>query len=119
MVEIIQFPLSRINKKPNQDTVKSSNSSSNILEFKKNTPTEVTTERIKAFFSEGSPKIVVGEDIVVEVFGKKYKGIISKVLERDKSNNITKILYMIPFLNGDDPFKFGEADFYYIIKKHD
>jgi hypothetical protein len=32
---------------------------------------------------------------------------------------VTKIAYVIPYLGGDDPVKFGEANFTYTIEIHD
>ena len=74
---------------------------------------------VKAFLSESSPSITVGGEIVVEVYGKKYKGVVTDILQRDKNNNIAKIAYTIPFLNSDDPFKFGETNLTYSLKKYD
>lgn len=90
---------------------------SNVLEFKKKE--NLNKGNIKAFLFEDSPKIFIGGEIVVEILGRKYIGAVTDISQRDSNNNITKIVYTIPFLDGDDPFKFGEADFIYSIKNHD
>lgn len=63
--------------------------------------------------------IVVGGEIVVEVYEKKHKGIVTTIIQKDKNNNVTIIAYTIPFLSGDDPLKFGEAKFTYSTKTYD
>jgi hypothetical protein len=57
--------------------------------------------------------------VIIKVFGKKYKGSVIDIIKKDKNNNVTKIMYSIPFLSGDDPLKFGEADFKYIVESYD
>lgn len=63
--------------------------------------------------------ITDGSEVVIELFDRKYKGVITSILQKDKNNNITKITYTIPFLESDDPFKFGEASFTYKVETHD
>ncbi len=83
-------------------------------------PQETVSEKsVQAFLFEGFPNITIGGEIVVEVCGKKYSGIVTDILQRDKNNNITKIAYNIPFLNSNDPFKFGEAKFTYKIETYE
>lgn len=111
MGEVIKFPA---NQKPTLTEAVGDGinnpESFNILEFKKKA-------NIKAFLSESSPRIVIGGEIIIEVLNKKYNGIVTEILQRDANNNITRIAYNIPFLNSNDPFKFGEANFTYSIKK--
>lgn len=100
MSEIIKFPT--IQKSASLDTVN------------KNVGVS-----INAYFFEDSPNIYIGGEIVVVICGKKHKGVVTGILQKDKNNNITKVAYSIPFLSGDDSLKFGEANFAYKIKKYD
>ena len=99
MGEVIKFP---INQKPVSAEV-----------FK------VGNSPIKSCLFKGAPQLVIGGEVVIEVSGKKHKGIVTAILQKDINNNVTKITYTIPFLDGDDPLKFGEADFTYDIKTYD
>jgi hypothetical protein len=114
MGEVIQFPAP---KKPNQGEVINEPSNpleeSHVLEFKKGLGLSVRGKSVQACLLQGSQNFAVGSEIVLEVFGKKYQAILTSIVERDTNNNITKIAYSVPFLNGDDPLKFGEADFTY------
>lgn len=103
MGELIKFPTTQ---KPE------SLESVNVLEFKKK-------EVVRAYLFEGNPRIAEGNEIIVEILGKKFLGIAIDILQRDSSNNVVKISYNVPFLEGDDPFKFGEASFTYKIETHD
>lgn len=73
----------------------------------------------QAYFLEGAPKVSVGSEVIIKINGKKYKGVVINEVQRDKNNNVTKITYTIPFLSANDPLKFGEADFKYIIETYD
>ncbi len=116
MAEVIKFPT--IEKKPSDTFTENSNdvAQSNVLWFKKNPNVE---SGITACLSEGDPYITIGGEVVIELCGKKHKGIVTDILQKDKNNNVIKVAYTIPFLNGDDPLKFGEAEFKYILKNHD
>lgn len=117
MAEVIKFPT--VEKSPSPETsVESLDevNNSNVLEFVK---TPDYASNVIACLSEGNPYIVTGGEVVIEICGKKYKGTVTEILQKDKNNNVTKIAYTIPFLNSGDPLKFGEAEFKYIIEKHD
>lgn len=117
MAEVIKFPT--VEKLPLSETSTESSatiSNSNVLEFRK-TPDHAGG--IIACLSEGNPYVVTGGEVVIEMCGKKHKGIVTDILQKDKNNNVTKIAYTIPFLNGNDPLKFGEAEFKYILKNHE
>lgn len=118
MGEIIKFPTIQ---KPDSPTVvnENINISAEVLEFRKRAELGIKEGTLKACLFEGAPTITVGGEVVVEVCERKYKGIVTDILQRDENNNVTRIAYSISFLNGDDPFKFGEADFIYKIEKYD
>lgn len=90
---------------------------SKVLEFKRDLG--IKGGNIKACLFQDFPRVIVGGEVVLELCGKKYKGTVIEILQRDENNNVTKISYSIPFLNGDDPLKFGEADFTYNTKIYD
>ncbi len=109
MGELIKFPTTQ---KPESLEI------ANVLEFK--SKENLNTKReVKAYLFEGNPRIATGNEVVVEIFGRKFLGITIDILQRDSNNNVIKISYNIPFLEGDDPFKFGEADFIYKIETHE
>ena len=120
MGEVIKFPTTKEIVQP-ENTVENVNDSteSKVLEFKRGTDLDIKTKNIKACLFEDFPVITIGGEIVVEINGKKYSGAVTDILQKDTNNNITKIAYTIPFLSGDDPLKFGEADFTYEIKSYD
>ena len=103
MGEVIKFPTTR---KPASVETGGNNS-------------ETAGNPIKACLFECIQNITIGGEVVVHVYGKKHKGIVTTILQRDENNNITKIAYTIPFLSGDDPLKFGEADFTYATETYD
>jgi hypothetical protein len=120
MGELIPFPLPKKQTKTESFTKDISNASeSNILTFEKRFNVQNQRNPVQAYFLEGSPKIIIGSEVIIKVFGKKYKGSVIDIIKKDKNNNVTKIMYSIPFLSGDDPLKFGEADFKYIVESYD
>lgn len=120
MAELIKFPI--IPKQPSPETVTENDDTStelNVVDFKRRIELSLKGKNLKACLFEGSPSVVVGGEVVVELFGKRYIGIVTGILQKDKNNNVTKIAYIIPTLSGDDPFKFGDADFTYNVETHD
>lgn len=90
-----------------------------VAEFKRKLELSLKGRTVKACLFEGSPSVVVGGEVVIEMFGKKCIGTVTGILQKDKNNNVTKIAYIIPTLSGDDPLKFGDADFTYNVETHD
>lgn len=115
MGEIINFP-GPTNNRPGNNVGNNGSSKPVVLEFRKET---LVKNIANAYLSEDHPFIAVGNEIIVEVGGRKHKATVTKILSRDGSNNVSTISYCIPFLNGDDPLKFGEANFKYKIETHD
>ena len=110
MGELIKFPTTQ---KPESLEIV------NVLEFKKKEDLNASKEIARAYLFESNPRIAAGNEIIVEILGRKFLGIAIDILQKDLNNNVIKISYNIPFLEGDDPFKFGEADFIYSIKNHE
>lgn len=120
MGEVIKFPIIQKVVLPETTAISRSNSTeSTIADFKKKIKTDEGERPIQACLCEDSPKIITGGEIVVHVYGKKCKGIVTNILQRDNNYNVTKIAHTIPFLSGDDPLKFGEANFTYNTEKYD
>ena len=97
MGEVIKFP--KVQKVASPETTKlSTNNSveSSITDFKKKVKQGIGERLIQAYLSEGSPKVITGGEVVIQVYGKKHKGIVTNILQRDNSYNVTKIAYTIP-----------------------
>jgi hypothetical protein len=93
---------------------------SNVLYFRSRE--QVGADRfgtVTAYFSRQSPKALVGGEVVIKILGASHKGVITNILDRDENGNITKIEYVVPHLNADDPYKFGTAHFVYKIEPHE
>ncbi len=120
MGELINFPTIQTSTAPHGANEDINNPiGAKVLRFGNVAGADTEKRTIKSCLFEGAPTIAVGGEVVVEVQGKRYRGIATKILQSDKNNNVTKIAYIIPFLSGDDSFKFGEADFSYDVKTHD
>ncbi len=115
MGEIVKFP-SSVNKNEEKKRNGEEGERSQVLQFENKS---FQTGGARAFLSRSHPFVAEGNEIIVEIQGKKYIGIVTSIVSRDSSNNVTKVSYSIPFLHGDDPFKFGSADFIYTIETHD
>ena len=87
------------------------------MEFKNKPKRKEEGTVAKACLFEGAPNVAIGGEIVVEIYGRKYKGIVTNIIKNGR--NISKVGYNIPFLNGDDPLKFGVADFTYDVEIYD
>ena len=118
MGDILKFPT--IKKRKVEDSEKQEGEiqdESQVLEFKNKPKKKEEGTVAKACLFEGAPSVVIGGEIVVEIYGRKYRGIVLNKFT--KGGNITQVSYDIPFLNGDDPLKFGVADFTYDIEQYD
>lgn len=118
MAEIIKFPINPKHSSPEtgKDGLELHGS---VVDFRRKVELNLKKKKLKACLFEGSPSVVIGGEVIVELFGKRHIGVVTSILQKDKNNNVTKIAYSIPFLSGDDPFKFGEADFTYNVETHD
>ena len=118
MDNVIRFPIIKKSKVENVENRESERGNeSEVLEFKK--PVKNTGEGsvAKACLFEGAPNVRIGGEIVVEIYGKKYKGVVTNIIKDGR--NISKVAYNIPFLNSDDPLKFGEANCTYDVEIYD
>lgn len=70
----------------------------------------------RAYILEENIHLGEGSRILVDLVFKKHEAILTKIVKKDVNGNITQVEYTIPFLNSDDPFKYGKAKFSYIIK---
>jgi len=119
MSELIKFPTIQKPTMPETPGIVGENinpAESKVLEFKRDLG---IGGKVKACLFQDSPSVTIGGEVVIELCGKNYKGTVIAILKRDPNNNVTKIAYSVPFLNGDDPLKFGEADFTYNTKIYD
>ncbi len=120
MGDVIKFPTTQ--KQGPQETSTENvidSNGLNIVEYKRKLELSLKGKTLKACLFADEPSIFVGGEVIVELFGKKYIGNVTEILQKDENNNVTKIAYTIPSLSGDDPFKFGDADFTYNIETHD
>lgn len=118
MGEVIKFPDQGDKSKNKVSETNLSTHDSLVASLGKNFSIKNNPE-VQAFLSDTHPFVHTGNEVIVEVFGKKYKATVTSILEKDSNNNVTKIAYVIPYLGGDDPVKFGEANFTYTIEIHD
>ncbi|MBL7058758.1 hypothetical protein ISS03_05540 [Patescibacteria group bacterium] len=120
MGEILKFPAIKKSKVEDSENQEGEiQDELQVLEFKKLMEHKGGKVVAKACLFEGAPNIVIGGEIVVKINSRKYMGRVTKILERDSNSNVIKIEYVVPFLNGDDKLKSGEASFTYDVEKYD
>lgn len=119
VAEIIPFPVPKFEQKKTEDAPVEQRSS-NVLYFRSREQMDVDrTGVVTACFSRQSPKVLIGGEVIIKILGISYKGVITNILDRDENGNTTKIEYVVPHLNADDPHKFGSAYFVYKIEPHE